>query len=281
MAKLLLGSEVTAALHEQYRAEAERLAAAGVTPALAIVRVGARPDDLSYERAAVRRAEKTGVAVRLCPLPEDAGQAALLETIRALNRDEAVHGVLLFRPLPAGYDEEAACAALDPEKDADGITSLSAAGVFLGSRLGWPPCTPSACLAVLDHYGVSCEGKRVTIVGRSRVVGRPLAMMLLGRNATVTLCHTKTADLAAECRRADILVAAAGRAGVIGEACLRPGQIAFVGDSATDMKTARGAGMLPVGVLWGFRTADELTENGARHLIDRPDALLDLLDGEG
>jgi len=225
MARLLKGAEVAAALNERTAARAAALRERGVVPTLGIVRVGERPDDLSYERGAVKRAESLGVAAERFTLSADATQSDLLDLIYRINANDRIHGVLLFRPLPKHLDEDEICNTLAPEKDIDGITDLSGAGVFAGKALGYAPCTPTACLEILDHYGIDCTGKKVTVVGRSLVVGRPAAMLLLGRNATVTVCHTRTCDLAATCREADILVAAAGRIGMIGAEAVRPGQI--------------------------------------------------------
>ena len=225
MSELLKGAPVAAALTERAAEKAGSLVARGITPTLAIVRVGERADDLSYERGALKRCEKVGVSVRRFAFPEGVRQEELLAVIERINADPSIHGCLIFRPLPAGLDEAAVCAALDPAKDVDCVTEGSLFGVLSGRPKGLPPCTAQAVLAVLDHYDVPLEGARVCVVGRSLVIGRPVAMMLLARNATVTMCHTRTADLAAECRRADVLVAAAGHAGAIGEACLSEGQV--------------------------------------------------------
>ena len=225
MAELWKGAPAAAALTEKLAAQAAGLREAGIVPTLAIVRVGERPEDLSYERGAMKRCEKVGIAVKQFILSEDAPEGELLEVIARINGDPAIHGCLLFRPLPRHMDEAAVCAALDPAKDVDGITAGSLAAVFSGGRRGYPPCTAQACLELLDHYGCDLTGKRAVVVGRSLVIGRPVAMLLLQRNATVTLCHTRTADLAAECHRAEVLIAAAGRAGVIGADCLSPGQV--------------------------------------------------------
>lgn len=225
MSELLKGAPVAAALTERAAEKASSLVARGVTPTLAIVRVGERADDLSYERGALKRCEKVGVSVRRFAFPEGVRQEELLAVIERINADPSIHGCLIFRPLPAGLDEAAVCAALDPAKDVDCVTEGSLFGALSGRPKGFPPCTAQAVLAVLDHYDVPLEGARVCVVGRSLVIGRPVAMMLLARNATVTMCHTRTADLAAECRRADVLVAAAGHAGAVGEACLSEGQI--------------------------------------------------------
>ena len=225
MTELLRGAPVAAAITEEVAARAASLAERGVVPTLAILRVGQRPDDLSYERAASRRCEKVGVAVRRLALPEDASTEVLLDAVRLVNEDPSTHGCLIMRPLPAHVDEAAVCAALDPAKDVDGVTAGSLYGVFAGQGVGFPPCTAQAVLALLDHYGVRLSGARAAVVGRSLVIGRPVAMMLLACDATVTLCHTRTADLADELRRADVIVGAAGHAGTVGADALRPGQV--------------------------------------------------------
>ncbi len=186
---------------------------------LAVVRVGAREDDLAYERGLMKRFESLGLAVQVVKLPEEINQGDFDAEFERVNSDPTVSGVLLFRPLPKGLSDEHARQAIDPRKDVDGMSPVNVAQVFAG-REGFAPCTPSAVMELLAHYGVSLEGKNVTIIGRSLVVGRPLAMLMLAANATVTVCHTRTADLAAACRGADILVAAAGRPGTIGADCV-------------------------------------------------------------
>ncbi|HJB81409.1 bifunctional 5,10-methylenetetrahydrofolate dehydrogenase/5,10-methenyltetrahydrofolate cyclohydrolase [uncultured Flavonifractor sp.] len=225
MAEHWKGAPVAQALTERLAARADQLKVQGIVPTLAIVRVGERPEDLSYERGALKRCEKVGIRVRQFALPKESSHGDLLEVIRQINADREIHGCLLFRPLPPQMDEEAICAALDPAKDVDGITDGSLASVFAGSGAGYPPCTAQACMEILNYYGCDLTGKRAVVVGRSLVVGKPLAMLLLGQNATVTLCHTRTADLAAECRRAEVLIAAAGRASMIGRDHLSPGQL--------------------------------------------------------
>ena len=225
MAKLLKGAPVASALNEATAADVENLKRQGVSPTLAILRVGERPDDIAYENGATKRCEKVGVAVRGVTLPADVGQDELLRQIDALNNDAAVHGILMFRPLPKHIDETLVCEAISPAKDVDGITSGSLIGVFTGTDSGFSPCTPKACMEILDHYGINVQGKKVVVVGRSLVVGKPAAMMLLAKNATVTVCHTRTADMPAVCRDADILLVAAGRANVVDESYLTPGQI--------------------------------------------------------
>ena len=228
MTNLLSGKEVAAAMNARLMARSEALKARGITPKLAIVRCGENQSDLSYERGAMARSALTGVAADVIALPEDVAKDALIDRIRALNADTSVHGVLLFRPLPKhlrAFDREI-CNALDPAKDVDAMTDLSMAGVFENrDDLGFPPCTPRACMEILDHYGIDPAGKRAVVIGRSLVVGRPLAMMLMVRNATVTLCHTRTVDVAGEARRADILVTSAGVLGSLTKDFVRPGQV--------------------------------------------------------
>ena len=208
MAKQLLGKEVNASLNARIIADCEACKAKGVNPTMAIVRCGERPDDLSYERTAVKRAETLGVAVEKFVLPEDVSKEELLKVIDDINANDKIHGVLMFRPLPKHLkaDQDMICNRLDPRKDIDGMTDLSNAGVFMGKELGFAPCTPEACMAILDHYGIDCTGKKAVVIGRSLVVGKPAAMMLMGKNATVTVCHTRTKDVPAVAREADILI---------------------------------------------------------------------------
>ena len=225
MALLLKGGEAAAAMNEKTAARVAALTAAGVVPTLAVVRMGAREDDLSYERGVMNRCAKLGIQVKHCLLEADASQDQLLEVIRDINRDSSIHGCLLFRPLPAQINDKAVREALAPEKDVDGITDASLAGVFTGSGVGYAPCTAQACVEILDHYGIPLEGKRVTVVGRSLVVGKPAAMLLDRKNATVTICNSRTRNLPELCRQADVLVVAMGKRGAIGGDCVAPGQV--------------------------------------------------------
>ena len=228
MAKLLLGKEVTDALNEKLMERTAALKEQGIIPTLAIVRCGANPSDLSYEKGATKRAELVGVAVKKYELPEDVTKEALMATIDEINGDDSVHGVLMFRPLPKHLkaDQDEICNRLDPKKDVDCMTDLSNAGVFEGRKdLGYAPCTPEACMEILDYYGIDCKGKSAVVIGRSLVVGKPAAMMLMGKNATVTVCHTKTVNTAEVARSADILVSAAGVLGSLTKEYVRPGQV--------------------------------------------------------
>jgi len=215
MAEILKGAPVAAAMSEELIARAEKLKENGITATLAILRVGERPDDISYETGAMKRCDKIGIAVKRFLLPADCTKEQLMDTIREINGDASIHGCLMFRPLPDKAMEAAAYELLAPEKDVDGMTSGSLATVFAGKGTGYAPCTAQACIELLDYYGVEISGKRAAVIGRSLVIGRPVAMMLQQRNATVTVCHTKTVDPAAICREAKILIAAAGKAGVV------------------------------------------------------------------
>jgi methylenetetrahydrofolate dehydrogenase (NADP+)/methenyltetrahydrofolate cyclohydrolase len=224
MTMLLRGDEVSEALKKRIVAEVEGLKAAGIEPTLAIVRVGERKDDVSYERAAIKRAEDSGVAVRPIVLARDVSTEALLARIEELNADSSVHGVLMFRPLPASIDEELVRTTLSPIKDVDGITDLSLGSLFTDGSLGFAPCTAAACVEILDHFNIALEGRRALVLGRSLVVGKPLAMMLLRRNATVTIVHSRSNNLAELVREADIVIAAAGQAKLVDASYLRQGQ---------------------------------------------------------
>lgn len=225
MSVILKGAPVVAAMNEANAARCAALREKGVVPTLAVVRVGAREDDLSYEKGVMARCAKVGVEVKQFLLPADAAQEELLGVIACINADPSIHGCLLFRPLPRQFDDRTVRAALAPEKDIDGITDGSLAGVFTNTALGYPPCTAQACLEILKFYGIPLSGRRAVVVGRSLVVGKPAAMMLDRENATVTLCNSRTRDLPALCREADVLVVAMGRRGAIGADCLREGQV--------------------------------------------------------
>ncbi len=225
MAELLKGNQVAAAINERTHADSDTMIKEhGIVPTLCIIRVGERPDDLSYERGAMKRAAAVGVAVTKRLFPVSVSEDELIAEIERINADPAIHGVLLFRPLPRHINESKVCNALLPEKDMDGITDLSMAGVYAQKPLGFPPCTAQAVIELIDHYGIDLKGKNVTVIGRSLVIGKPVTMMLIKKNATVTVCHTKTRDVAAEARRADVLVAAAGAAGMVNADFVKEGQ---------------------------------------------------------
>ena len=225
MAELLRGAPVAASLTEELSYRASALRSRGIEPTLAIVRVGERSDDLAYERGAMKRAERMGLMVQRILLPADCAQEELIAAIERVNADASIHGCLMFSPLPPHLDEAAARAALDASKDVDGITPGSLFGAIRSGMVD-----EEAVVELLERSGVALEGSRVCVVGRSLVIGRPVSLMLQDRNATVTMCHTRTRNLAEECRRADVLVVAAGHAGTIGADCVSSGQV--VGDVA-------------------------------------------------
>ena len=206
----LKGAEVSVKIKEQVQ---EILAGHdGPAPKLAIVRVGENPDDMSYERGAMKKMEAFGLRVQSYVFPADMEDGAFKGAFKAINEDEDVNGILLLRPLPKQICEKDIENMIDPRKDLDGISPANIAKVFAGDTEGFAPCTAEAVIEVLKANEIPISGKKVTIVGRSMVVGKPLSMLMLKENATVTICHTRTADLPCECRQAEILVAAAGRA---------------------------------------------------------------------
>jgi methylenetetrahydrofolate dehydrogenase (NADP+) / methenyltetrahydrofolate cyclohydrolase len=194
----------------------------GVTPGLAVVLVGGDPASAVYVRGKKNTAASVGIASPDYVYPEGLGQNALLELVDRLNADSSVHGVLVQLPLPKGLDEDAVVRRIAPAKDVDGLTPTNL-GHLLAGQPGTVPCTPAGCLEVLDHYGAKLEGAETVVVGRSRLVGKPLAQLLLARHATVTMCHTRTRDLAFHTRRADILCVAAGRPRMITGDMVKPG----------------------------------------------------------
>jgi len=221
----LRGMPVAKAMLGRLEKETARLKEKGIIPRLAIVRVGEREDDLSYEKGIYKRFEAAGAQAKTFALPDKVTQKKLEETIISLNRNEEFQGILLFRPLPGHLDEKRIQELIAAEKDVDCMAAANAAHVFAGDGQGYPPCTPQAVIEILDHYGIDVCGKKVTVVGRSMVVGRPLSMLLLHKNATVTICHTRTLNLQEECKKADILIACAGVLGMITRDYVREGQV--------------------------------------------------------
>ncbi|NLG10369.1 MAG: bifunctional 5,10-methylenetetrahydrofolate dehydrogenase/5,10-methenyltetrahydrofolate cyclohydrolase [Coriobacteriaceae bacterium] len=235
LATLLKGAAVVEALNQESAEMVKHLEQLGVSPTLAIVRVGEREDDIAYERGATKRCEKVGVAVKQVTLSGDCSEAELIETLEGLNADDQVHGILLFRPLPKYMDEDRVRNIVAPNKDIDGITDLSLAGVFTGVETGFAPCTAQACMEILDFYGIETKGKRAVVIGRSLVVGKPAALMLISKNATVTVCHTRTIDMPAVCRQGEIVIVSAGRPGIVDASYLSEGQVVIdVGINVTE-----------------------------------------------
>lgn len=225
MTEILKGKPVIDSLNLHLKQCSDELRARGVAPTLAIIRVGENEDDITYERSAAKCCTAAGVDVRKYHFAESVSQEEIINLVHSINSDRSVHGVLILRPLPAHIDDRAVCRALAPEKDIDGITEYSMAGLYSDKKIGFAPCTAEACIDMLDHYKIDIAGKRAVVVGRSFVVGKPAAMMLLRRNATVTICHRKTKNLAEICRGAEILVVAIGQTKMIDAEYLSPGQV--------------------------------------------------------
>ena len=211
--EILKGLPVANAINEKLIEEVKNLK--GPLPRLAIIRVGERPDDCSYERGAVKKMEKVGFRCSTFAFPGDIDNDTFQAEFDKINNDDDIDGILLLRPLPKQLDERSIEERIDPRKDLDGISPMNLAKVFAGDETGYGPCTAEAVIEMLDFAGIDPKGKRATVVGRSLVIGKPVAMMLMKRNATVTVCHTKTADMAGTCKNAEILVAAAGCARMI------------------------------------------------------------------
>jgi len=212
LATELRGKPVADKISEGLIKEVEELKAKGITPKLAIVRVGASPDDLAYERGALNRSAKIGIETEVKELPEDIAQDDFIKELRAVNEDPSVNGILVFRPFPDQLDEEVIKYEIAPEKDIDCFSPINAAKLVEDDETGFAPCTAVSVIEILKHYEVPMEGKNAVILGRSMVIGKPAALLLLRENATVTICHSRTQDIAKVASEGDILVAAIGRA---------------------------------------------------------------------
>lgn len=221
----LRGKAVADNLHVEIAKQTEKLKARGITPKLAVVRVGAREDDLAYERGILKKFANNNVDVIVKELPPDVDQETLDKEVKTLNEDPSVNGILMFRPLPKHLTDENIKSFIDPGKDVDVMGYGNMAGLFAGDKEVYAPCTAQAVMEILNFYGIETKGKNVTVIGRSLVIGKPVTLLLIGANATVTVCHTKTRDIKEECRRADIIVAAAGVAKMVTKDYVRPGQV--------------------------------------------------------
>jgi len=225
VAKILDGKEVAASLKNRLVEEVEGMKSKGITPKLCIVMVGDRPDSASYIKGAVKRCESIGVDCEVKLMPGDTTQEQFLKALDELNQDKSVNAIMIMRPLPSQISEDVVKYKISPEKDVDCFNPINVSKIMSGEEGGFAPCTPSAVMEILKYYGIELKAKKAVIIGRSMVVGRPLAMMMMKENATITICHTKTANLAEETRRAEILVAAAGKgkmvkANMVGEGAI-------------------------------------------------------------
>lgn len=218
---------MAAELCEKVSAGVARLREQGITPTVAIVRVGERPADVSYERGFAKRAQSLGIRVERLLLPETVGEQELISVLENINADVQIHGCLLFRPLPEHLSTPAVLSALCPEKDIDAMTSASMGGLMVRGTHGFPPCTATACMELLEYYQVELQGRNVVMVGAGTTVGMPTAILLMNRGATVSVCniYTDPKRMMELCRGADLIISAAGKAGLIGRDHLSPGQV--------------------------------------------------------
>lgn len=222
-AKLLTGKEVAQKMDQDIQAEVQALKGKGVNPALKIMIVGDAPDSLAYANSAKKMAEKNGIACDIEQLAGTTSQDEFVSVLKARNADKAIHGIIVMRPFPKQISEDVVKHILAPEKDIDCFNPVNAGKIMAGDMTGFPPATPQAVMEMLRFYSIPMSGKEAVVIGRSMVVGKPQAMLLLGENATVTVCHSKTKDLPGVCRRADILVAAIGKARMITTDYIKPG----------------------------------------------------------
>lgn len=225
MAEILSGAAVAQKLDDELKGKIEKLKNNGTEPTLCVVRLGQKPEDLSYERGLLKKAEKLGIEVNKKLYDENITQEELASELRKIDADNNNHGILIFRPLPSHIDEKKVLELISPQKDADGVTDASMLGIYADTGVGNPPCTAEACMEILKHYDIRLQGEKTVVLGRSLVVGKPLALMLLKENATVTICHSKSENLSKICKEADILIAAVGKAKLLDKEYVSEGQI--------------------------------------------------------
>lgn len=221
--KIIKGKPVADRITENLIKETKKLKELDIVPKLAIVRIGENPDDMSYERGAMNRCAKIGIDVQNIILQGDVSEGEYIEAIKNLNEDKNINGILCLRPLPKNINENKVKSIIDAEKDVDCFNPINSAKLFEGEKDGYAPCTPEAVMKILNHYEVDLSGKKVVVLGRSLIVGKPVSMMLMGENATVTICHSKTENLAEEAKKADVLVAAIGRAKMVDKSYIKEG----------------------------------------------------------
>jgi len=256
-AQILDGKEIAAEVRAEVKQDVSRLKEQGINPGLAVVLVGENPASQVYVRNKHRACEEAGIYSAVHRLPVATSQAELLDLIAVLNNDPKIHGILVQLPLPDHIDEKTVINAIAVEKDVDGFSPTNVGNLLIGDRCFYP-CTPYGCMVLLEKAGIDPRGKRAVVVGRSNIVGKPVAVMLLARHATVTICHSRTSDLAEECRRADILVAAIGKpemitgdmvkegAVVLDVGINRVGEKKLVGDVHFESAAAKASWITPV-----------------------------------
>jgi len=224
LAERLAGKAVADAIKEDLSKKIEELKSKGITPKLGILRVGARPDDLFYEGGAKKTCEAVGMQYEVFKYPEDIDQANFEKAVIEVGANRSINGILMFAPLPKHLDERKIRSLIPVEKDVDSMNLDSAAKVFADDPTGFAPCTPAACMEILKFYDIPLKGKRAVVLGRSLVVGKPVAMLLLREHATVTICHSRTENLPEVCREAEILVTAVGKAKMVKGNFVKAGQ---------------------------------------------------------
>jgi len=225
MAERLAGKAVADAMKVELAQKVTAIKAKGITPKLGIIRVGARPDDLFYEGGAKKTCESIGMEYQVFEYPADIDQDAFEKAVISVGANKEINGILMFAPLPKQLDEKKIRNLIPVEKDVDCMTIGSAAKVYTDDPTGFPPCTPTACMDILKFYNIPLKGKKAVVLGRSQVVGKPVAMLLLREHATVTICHSRTDDLPGVCADADVLIAAVGRAKMVKANFVKPGQV--------------------------------------------------------
>lgn len=223
--QIIKGKPVADKITEDLKKEVKNLNEMGINPKLAIVRVGERPDDLAYERGALKRCQNIGIETEVIELDENISQDEFIKAIHKLNEDDKVNGILTFRPLPKHLSEDEIKYEISPKKDIDCFNPINTAKIVENDKTGYPPCTPTAVIEILKHYGINLTGANIVVLGRSMVVGKPLSMLLLNENATVNICHSKTRNLSEIASQADILVAAVGKAKMVKKNYIKDGAI--------------------------------------------------------
>ncbi len=256
-AKLLTGKEVAQKMDQDIQKDVQDFKAKGVNPALRIMIVGGAEDSVFYANSAKKMAEKNGIICEIEQLPAETSQDEFVNILKQRNADKNIHGIIVMRPFPKQISEDVVKHILAPEKDVDCFNPVNAGKIMAGDMTGFPPATPQAVMEILRFYQVPMSGKEAVVIGRSMVVGKPMSMLLLGENATVTVCHSKTKDLPGVCRRADVLVAAIGKAKMITKDYIKPGATVmdvginpegdkFVGDVDTEPAKDVAAAITPV-----------------------------------
>ena len=225
MSKIINGTEIAKTIFSELKEESNRLISKGIDSTIAIIRVGCKKDDIAYERGILKNCERVSIKYKVIELEEDVSLERFTEVLDTLNKDPYIHGILIFRPLPKHLDENIIKHIINPKKDIDCMNPLNLAKVFEGDYSGFPPCTPAAVMEIIKRSNIDLMGKNTVVLGRSMVVGKPLSMMLLKDNATVTICHSKTINLHLISSNAEILIAAIGKAKFVNADYVKSGAI--------------------------------------------------------